>query len=287
MYLANSVYLNKNFDRARLSSVRRKGGSGRPAFISCAVQRVGTFRENPRNPCPDRFDLWCAEGREGTLRSCRASLSGPQQHAARGGRMGHILANQYPYAFEAAFSLFPKERFPKWWRESGGPSCILKGGWKAASSRARGKVQEAHYHHRYCKGKDRCTEKAAAKQQIDSIYEVLKSFLPMNFTEMATRLGDDRGSASGRRMLPWFGAGEMWWNRLIPRRSLFPTERSVPPSRAISGWHREAHRTSSSARQKSEMKPQLLARMTSRQDPRYKMIRDRQTETLAKSTTRR
>ena len=93
----------------------------------------------------------------------------------------------------------------------------------------------------------------------------------MNFTEMATRLGDDRGSASGRGMLPWFGAGD---GGTFDSTAFAISDGTSGTLRAISGWHREAHRTSSSARQ-SEMKPQLLARMTSRQDPRYKMIRDR------------
>ena len=188
--------------------------------------------------------------------------------------MGYILANQYPYAFEeAAFSLSEGEVSEV--VESPVGYHILKGGKRRP---ARGKVQAAHIL-KITKGKTDA-EKAAAKQQIDSIYEVLKSF-PMNFTEMATRLSDDRGSARQGGMLPWFGAGEMV--EPFDSTAFAISDGAIStPFESDFGWHivkRIGHRP---APGKSEMKPQLLARMTSRQDPRYKMIRDRQTETLAK-----
>ncbi len=266
-YLADSVYLNKLVDEAFERSKEEVEARHIMLFKS---------RDLSENPAIRvRIDsIYGVLKAGGNFEDLAERLSQDRNSAARGGRMGYILANQYPYAFEeAAFSLSEGEVSEV--VESPVGYHILKGGKRRP---ARGKVQAAHIL-KITKGKTDA-EKAAAKQQIDSIYEVLKSF-PMNFTEMATRLSDDRGSARQGGMLPWFGAGEMV--EPFDSTAFAISDGAIStPFESDFGWHivkRIGHRP---APGKSEMKPQLLARMTSRQDPRYKMIRDRQTETLAK-----
>ena len=91
---------------------RRKEEVGGPLHIM--LFRVGTFRENPRNPCPDRFDLWCAEG--GRERGSCRRLSQDFNSAARGEGGGYILTDQYPLRFRGGFLSFRRG-----FRSGGGP----------------------------------------------------------------------------------------------------------------------------------------------------------------------
>ena len=266
-YLADSVYLNKLVDEAMARSKDEVEANHIMLFKS---------RDLSENPAiRARMDsIYGVLKAGGDFEDLATRLSQDRNSAQRGGRMGYILANQYPYAFEvAAFSL-PEGQFSEVVESPVGYH-ILKGG---KHRPARGKVQAAHIL-KITKGKTDA-EKAAAKQQIDSIYEVLKEF-PFKFSELAARHSDDRGSARQGGMLPWFGAGEMVEPFESAAFSIADGEISLPFESDF-GWHIVKRVGHKAAPGKDEMKPQLLARMTSRQDPRFKMIRDRQTATLAK-----
>ncbi len=56
-YLADSVYLNKLVDEAFERS--KEEVEARHIMLFKSRDPFG----KSRNPCPDRFDLWCAEGR--------------------------------------------------------------------------------------------------------------------------------------------------------------------------------------------------------------------------------
>lgn len=192
----------------------------------------------------------------------------------RGGRMGWITAGNYPIAFELeAFSL-PEGKISEVVESPVGYH-ILKGG---RHREARGSVQAAHIL-KLTQGMDDAG-KAKVRAQIDSIYNVVKAN-PDSFSEVATSNSDDRGSARQGGMLPWFGAGEMVEQFDSVAFSLTDGEISAPFETPY-GYHivkRIAHKGIPSL---EEIKPQTIARITNRQDARYKLVRANQTAKFAK-----
>jgi len=191
----------------------------------------------------------------------------------KGGRMGWMVTNTYPAAFElAAFSL--KEGEISDVVESPVGYHILKGGKRRP---ARGKVKVSHIL-KLTQGKD-AEGQAKAKAEIDSLYKVVMAN-PNNFNNVATANSEDRGSARQGGMLPAFGAGEMIAEFDSVAFSLTDGEVSKPVKTAY-GYHiirRYSHEDIPSV---EKLKPQMLAKITSPQDPRSRLIRDRQTEKLA------
>ncbi len=122
---------------------------------------------------------------------------------------------------------------------------------------------------------------AQAKKEIDSLYNVVKA-APETFNAVATANSEDRGSARQGGMLPWFGAGEMVAEFDSVAFSLSDGEISEPVKTAY-GYHIIRRYDSQEVPSLEKMKPQAIAKITNPQDPRFKLVRDRQTAAFAKN----
>lgn len=193
---------------------------------------------------------------------------------SRGGRMGWIVANNYPVAFEVEAYRLPEGKISEVVESPVGYH-ILKGG---KHRPARGKVQAAHIL-KLTQDKDSAGQ-AKALRDIDSLYNVVMAN-PDSFSAVASANSEDRGSARQGGMLPWFGAGEMVAEFDSVAFSLANGEISRPFKTAY-GYHIIKRLDSKGVPSVEEMKPQLIARITSPQDARYKLVRDNQTRNLAK-----
>ena len=202
-----------------------------------------------------------------------AKVSEDRGSNQRGGHMGYITAQQYPYSFEIAAYATPEGEISEMVESPVGYHIIKTGKRRAA----RGKIQAAHIL-KMAQGND-AEVNAKAKHQIDSIYDIVKNN-PAEFSNLASLYSDDRGSARQGGMLPWFGPGEMVAEFDSVAFSMSDNTISEP-FRTSFGWHiinRLASRPIPSA---EEMKPGFLARVTNPQDERYALVRDNQTQRLA------
>ena len=192
----------------------------------------------------------------------------------RGGWMGWIVAGAYPAAFELEAYSLPEGAISDVVESPVGYH-ILKGG---KHRKARGKVQVSHSL-KLTQGKDDAGM-AQAKKEIDSLYNVVKS-APETFNAVASANSEDRGSARQGGMLPWFGAGEMVAEFDSVAFSLADGEISEPVKTTY-GYHIIRRYDSQEVPSLEKMKPQAIARITNPQDPRFKLVRDRQTAAFAK-----
>lgn len=192
----------------------------------------------------------------------------------RGGWMGWIVAGAYPAAFELEAYSLPEGAISDVVDSPVGYH-ILKGG---KHRKARGKVQVSHIL-KLTQGKDDAGM-AQAKKEIDSLYNVVKS-APETFNAVASANSEDRGSARQGGMLPWFGAGEMVAEFDSVAFSLADGEISEPVKTTY-GYHIIRRYDSQEVPSLEKMKPQAIARITNPQDPRFKLVRDRQTAAFAK-----
>ncbi len=119
----------------------------------------------------------------------------------RGGLMGWIMPGRLPWAFEeAAYNTAKGEISPV--INSGYGYHIIRVEDRTPS---RGEVQAQHILKLTARKSD--AEAALAKQQIDSLYNVLKN--GADFTDVAQRESEDPGSKAKGGMLDWFGRGMM------------------------------------------------------------------------------
>lgn len=198
--------------------------------------------------------------------------SADRSSASKGGRMGYIVANNFPYAFDKVVFSLPEGQISEIVESPMGYH-LIKGGKKRP---ARGKVQAAHI----LKMAREEAASPAAKAAIDSIYEVVKAN-PARFAEVATSESDDRGSARQGGMLPLFGAGEMVEVFDSVAFSLKDGEISKP-FKSDFGWH-IIHRVGSKPAANHEaVRNQVLSQVKNEQDPRYKEIQRNQTDRLGK-----
>ncbi len=202
-----------------------------------------------------------------------AKLSEDRGSSQRGGYMGYITAQQYPYAFEIAAYTTPEGEISGIVESPVGYH-VLKGG---KSRPARGKIQAAHIL-KMAQGNDPEIN-AKARHQIDSIYGIVKAD-PSKFSDLATRFSDDRGSARQGGMLPWFGSGEMVAEFDSVAFSM-PDNSISEPFRTAFGWHIINRIASRPIPSMAQMKPEFLARVTNPQDDRYVLVRDNQSARLA------
>lgn len=144
--------------------------------------------------------LTCIEAGE-PFDSLAMKYSGDANSARNGGRMGYIMANRFPAAFEdAAYTV-----------AVGGHSGVIASpvGYhivKVNDRRpARGQVLVEHIL-RLTRGKSP-EEAQAQKHYIDSLYTMVKN--GASFEAVAAAESEDPGSASQGGRLPWFGAGQM------------------------------------------------------------------------------
>ncbi|MCM1491307.1 MAG: peptidylprolyl isomerase [Muribaculum sp.] len=193
----------------------------------------------------------------------------------QGGRMGFITEGRFPYAFEvAAFSLQPGEISDV--VDSGQGFHILKGG---KHRPARGSVLVEHIM-RLLKPDASPQEEAAVKTTVDSIYNVVKAD-PSKFEELATKLSEDPGSARQGGKLNWFSAGMMVEPFDSASFAIAVDEISAPVKSQF-GWHIIKKLDAKAPASIEEMKPSLLKRMSSPQDPRTLLIRKNLISKLAK-----
>lgn len=267
-YLADSVYMNQLLDEMYKRSLEEvearhimlfKTQSSEENFKKLAIM------DSVRNALLAGADF--AELAE--------KISEDRGSNTKGGLMGYITAQQYPYDFEIAAYNTPEGKISEIIESPVGYHLLLGGKHRKAS----GKVQAAHILKLAQDGDAEADAKA--KAVIDSIYNVVIAN-PAEFADVATRLSDDKGSARQGGMLPFFGRGEM----VQPFDSIaFAMEDNTisKPFKTKFGWHiinkisKRPHPT------KEQMKPQFMQRITSPQDERFMLLRDNQTNRLASS----
>lgn len=267
-YLADSVFMNKLVDAA----YDRSKTEVEAKHIMLFKTRDAVANRELRQRADSLHAV--LKGGKSDFGALAAQYSGDRGSSARGGRMGWIVANTFPYAFEEAAWNTPEGEISEVVESPVGYH-ILKGGKKRP---ARGKVSVAHIL-RLTKDLDEAG-KAQAKHDIDSIYELVKAN-PERFAEIAMTASQDPGSARQGGKLPLFGAGEMVEQFDQVAFDLADGEISEPFLSDF-GWHIIKRYEGKGIQSRDEIKPAVLSRMTSRQDPRYKLIRDNQTKKLAK-----
>lgn len=203
-----------------------------------------------------------------------AKISEDRGSNGKGGNMGYIAAQQYPYYFELAAFNTPEGKISEVVESPVGYH-VLKGGKRRP---ARGKIQVAHIL-KLTQGGDAEVE-ARAKAQIDSLYNIVKEN-PGKFAELATAYSEDPGSARQGGMLPWFGSGEMVAEFDSVAFSL-PDNAVSEPFRSAFGWHIIHKVASRPIPTMAQMKPEFLSRVTNPQDERFALVRANQTKQLAK-----
>lgn len=266
-YLTDSVYLNtlvaEAYDRSKQEV---------EAYHIMLFKTRDAAQNAASRQLADSLQRMLSAG--GDFAQTAAKYSQDRGSKDRGGRMGWITAGKYPIEFELmAFSL-PEGAISEVVESPVGYH-ILKGG---RHREARGSVQAAHIL-KLTQGMDEAG-KAKARAQIDSIYNVVMAN-PEAFGEVATSNSDDRGSARQGGMLPWFGAGEMVEQFDSVAFSLADGQISVPFETPY-GFHIVKRIASKGIPSLEEIKPQTLAKVTNRQDSRYKLVRANQTAKFAK-----
>lgn len=267
-YLADSLFLNKLVKEAHDRSLTEVESSHIMIF------KGQTKAEN--DAAIARLDsLRGVLAAGGDFASLAAQYSQDRGSSSRGGSLGWITAGRFPYKYEeTAFSLQPGEIS----EVISSPMAyhILKGGERRP---ARGQVRVSHIMRMLPPGATPEVE-AAAKSKIDSIHTLLVAS-PGRFEELAMEYSEDPGSARSGGLLPWFGAGQMVEEFDSVSFSL-PIEKISEPFRTRFGWHIVLKLAEKPVPSLEEMKAGELQRISNPQDERYAMVRDNQTEQLAR-----
>lgn len=266
-YLADSVYLNKLVDEAYKRSLNEAEAyhimlfKARDPQVNAALSlRADSIHQVLMNG--------------GDFNDMVVRFSQDRGSNEKGGYMGYIVAGRYPVDFEIAAFNTPEGKISNV-VESPQGFHILKGGKKRP---ARGSVQVAHIL-KLTQGLDEAG-KARARREIDSLYNLAVAN-PDNFNKLASENSEDRGSARQGGMLPFFGPGEMVPEFEQASFELKNGEISKPVETAY-GYHIIKKYDSKGVASRNEMKPQTIARITSRQDPRSLDVMRNQTKKFAK-----
>jgi peptidyl-prolyl cis-trans isomerase SurA len=266
-YLADSLFLNslvkEAYDRSKeeVEAYHIMLFKPRdPSMVDAARNRVDSIRQLLLNGA-DFADL-------------ATRFSQDRGSSAKGGRMGWMVANSYPYAFEVAAYNLPEGQISDV-IDSGVGFHVLKGGKRRP---ARGKVKAAHIL-KLTQGKSDA-DKKKAKAEIDSLYQLVIAN-PATFNHIASTNSEDPGSARQGGVLPAFGTGEMVAEFDSVAFALADNEISEPFATSY-GYHIIKKIGSEPIASMESIKPRLLARITSPQDPRFLMVRENQTKKLAK-----
>lgn len=266
-YLADSLFLNslvkEAYDRSKeeVEAYHIMLFKPRdPSMVDAARNRVDSIRQLLLNGA-DFADL-------------ASRFSQDRGSSAKGGRMGWMVANSYPYAFEVAAYNLPEGQISDV-IDSGVGFHVLKGGKRRP---ARGKVKAAHIL-KLTQGKSDA-DKKKAKAEIDSLYQLVIAN-PATFNHIASTNSEDPGSARQGGVLPVFGTGEMVAEFDSVAFALADNEISEPFATSY-GYHIVKKMGSEPIASMESIKPRLLARITSPQDPRFLMVRENQTKKLAK-----
>ena len=166
-----------------------------------------------------------------------------------GGSMGWLPAGRFPWAFEKASYDTPE----------GGLSPVVNSGFGFhivrvdATRPSRGEVRASHILKLTMNKTPE--EQARAKQQIDSIYNVLKA--GADFAEVAKAESED-GSAQSGGDLGWFGSG-MMVAEFDSTAFALPTDGLSEPIQTRFGWHIIKNTGHKPVPSFDEMKPDLEA----------------------------
>lgn len=268
-YMADSAYLDKLVDEA----YSRLGEEVEVNHIMVSKMRRGGAQSTSPRQLADSLLHVLRNGGDFDDLAVRFSQDGSAKNNA--GHLGYITAGRLPYNFETvAYSLAEGEISDL--VESPMGYHIILGGKKRP---ARGEVQASHIMKMVQKGASP-EQEAKAKAEIDSIYEVVVAD-PGKFGEIAMKLSDDKGSARQKGSLPWFGAG-MMVAEFDSAAFAMKVDEISRPVRTQFGWHIIMKTGERSMADKSVFRADALKRMANPQDDRFKMIRDHQTEILAK-----
>ncbi len=191
----------------------------------------------------------------------------------KGGNIGYITAQQYPYEFELAVYTTPTNEISEI-IDSGIGYHLIKGGDRRE---ARGKVKAAHILKLTQNANE--GEQAEAKNLIDSIYNVVIKN-PELFEDLARKNSDDQGSAIQGGMLPDFSSGQMVEPFDSIAFALNPNTISKPFKTQF-GWHIIKKYAAIPIAGMEEMKPAFLNRISNPQDKRYELVKRNQTAKLA------
>ena len=260
-YLADSVYLNKLVDEAYARSLKEAEAKHIMFFKSPKPEQNVRMKAKA-----DSLKQVLDNG--GDFEALARQYSQDKRSAMHGGTMGYIIAGQYPYSFEVTAFGTPEGEISDVIESPQGYH-ILKGGHKRD---ARGKVKVSHI----LKLARQESDRARAKAQIDSLYQVVTAN-PDKFNEIASVNSEDPGSARQGGQLPWFGAGEMVEEFDSASFALKKGEISKPVRTAY-GYHIIMKQDERGPQPREAIKKQTLARMSSPQDERYKLIQKHQTE---------
>lgn len=265
-YLTDSVYINKLVDDAYGRMQEEVEAYHIMLFKTRNLAENAILRQRA-----DSLHEVLKNG--GDFADIATRYSGDRGSNTKGGRMGWIVANSYPASFELAAYSLPEGQISEVVETPVGYH-ILKGG---KHRPARGKVVVSHIL-KLTQGKDAEGE-LRAKAEIDSLYDLVKNN-PNIFSMIATHNSDDRASARQGGALQPFGAGEMVAEFDSVAFSLGNGEISEPFKTAY-GYHIIYRTGDQPVPELGAVKPMLLSRITNPQDPRYRMIRDNQSEKFA------
>lgn len=265
-YLTDSVYINKLAEEAYQRS-RKEVQANHIMFFKTRDADQNVILKNRA----DSLRKVLLNGAD--FAELARKYSEDRGSSSKGGSMGWIVANRFPYNFEeVAFSL-PEGQISEVIESPAGYH-ILKGG---KSRPARGSVHVSHIL-KLTQGKDEAG-KAKARNEIDSLYSlVIKD--PAAFAKLAEQNSEDPASARNGGLLPWFSTGEMVAEFDSVSFALKDGEISKPLETPY-GYHIIYRHEGKGVAPYSEAKAGLIARVTNAQDPRSRMIRRHQTEKFA------
>lgn len=267
-YVADSVYLNSLLDEAFEHSQEE-------------LEYSHIMFQKGRNAAENKATLLLADSVRQALidgadfDELARKYSADRTAQMNGGHLGYMASGRLPYAFEhAAYSLAPGQVSEV--VESNAGYHILKGGNRRP---ARGSVRAAHIMKMVRPGSTP-EQEAIAKEQIDSLYQVVISN-PASFEQVAMANSDDQGSARLGGQLGWFAAGQM-----VPEFSEMAFDTPVgaisEPVRTAYGWHIIKKIDAHGVPSREEIKPDLLKQMNDPRDERFKLIRNNRDRNLEK-----
>lgn len=266
-YLADSVYLNK--------LVQEVYDRSKEEVEAYHIMLFKTRDPQQNNLLKNRADSLRAVLMTGAEFADLASrFSQDNGSNKKGGRMGWIPVSLYPYAFEEVAFTLPEGQISEVVESPVGYH-ILKGG---KHRKANGRVKVAHIL-KMTQGMSP-EKKAESKAFMDSLYNVAKSN-SSTFGQLAGQYSDDKASARNNGELQWFTTAEMVNPFDSVAFSLKDGEISAPFETPY-GYHivkRLEHKDVPSV---NEIKKGVLSKVSSPQDPRYKRVRQHQTEKFAK-----
>lgn len=211
-----------------------------------------------------------------TFADMAAQFSTDRGTSTRGGRMGWIVAGRFPYTFEEAAYATPIGQISDVVETFAGYHLVLVNDRRPA----RGQVSASHIL-KMTRGKTP-EEAQKAKEEIDSIYNMLKSKsaseLAAYFAEVASQESDCPSKQKGGE-LGWFGVGQMVPEFETATYALADGGLSAPVQTAF-GWHIIYRTGSRGIGTLEECKPAIL--MAINNDERGLLPQKEKTEALKK-----